>query len=155
MKGNTRIIATLNELLADELTAINQYMVHAEMCESWGLGKFAKFVEERAVSEMKHAEKLIKRILFLEGMPVVSQLNKISIGSDVRKQLDNDLALELIAVEHYNKAIKEAADLNDNATAQLFQDILMEEDADLAEIEEKLAQINQIGLQNFLTLQVG
>ena len=155
MKGNTKVIATLNKLLADELTAINQYMVHAEMCESWGYGKLNKSVRARSISEMKHAEHLIERILFLEGTPIVSELNKINIGADVKQQLENDLSLEIHAVQSYNAALREAAEAGDNATKQLLQDILNEEDEDLDDLEEKLEQIKQIGIQNFLTLQVG
>jgi bacterioferritin len=155
MKGNTKIIAMLNDLLADELTAINQYIVHAEMCEGWGYKKLKKAVTARAISEMKHAERLIERILFLEGMPIVSELRKISIGADVKQQLEKDLALEISALDNYNRAVKEAAEAGDNVTKQLMQEILDEEDADIDKIEEKLAQISQMGIQNFLALQAG
>ena len=155
MKGNEKLIAALNGLLADELTAINQYMVHSEMAENWGYGKFRKLVRERAITEMKHAEKLIERIIFLEGIPVVSQLNKISIGADVPKQLANDLAAEMSAVKNYNAAIKVAQEASDNATKEILDGILNDEDGHVNQIEEKQEQIKQMGIENFLAIQVG
>ncbi len=155
MKGNTKIIATLNGLLADELTAINQYIVHAEMCESWGYGKLKKSVHALAITEMKHAERLIERILFLEGTPIVSELRKISIGPDVPQQLGKDLALEMTALANYNRAVKEATDEGDNATKEMLEAILKDEDGHVNKIEEKLEQISQMGIQNFLAIQAG
>ncbi|HUS92907.1 MAG TPA: bacterioferritin, partial [Phycisphaerae bacterium] len=102
MKGNEKLLETLNSLLADELTAISQYMVHSEMCADWGYGKLHEHFEKRAIDEMKHAEKLIGRILFLEGRPVVSKLGKMTIGATVPKQLEGDLGLEMGAVKAYN-----------------------------------------------------
>jgi bacterioferritin len=155
MKGNEKLIAALNGLLADELTAINQYVVHAEMAENWGYGKLNKLVGGRSITEMKHAEKLIERILFLEGIPVVSNLNQIKIGADVAKQFANDLAAEMSAVQNYNAAIKLAVEVSDNATKELLDGILNDEDGHVDEIEEKLDQIAQMGIQNFLVLQAG
>ncbi|MFB3880088.1 MAG: bacterioferritin [Armatimonadota bacterium] len=155
MKGNEKLIAALNELLARELTVVNQYMVHAEMAENWGYGKLGKAVETRAITEMKHAEKLIGRILFLEGTPIVSQLEKINIGAEVPKQLANDLAAEMDAIERYNAAIKLAVEVGDNATKEILDDILTDEDGHVDEIEEKQDQIAQMGIQNFLALQAG
>ena len=155
MKGNERLIKVLNGLLADELTAINQYIVHAEMTENWGYGKLKKLTRSRAVTEMKHAEKLIERILFLEGKPVVSSLNKINIGSDVPRQLGNDLSAEMAAVKNYNSAIAVAVDVGDNATKEILDGILKDEDGHVNEIEEKVDQINQMGIQNFLATQAG
>jgi bacterioferritin len=155
MKGNERLIATLNSLLADELTAINQYMVHSEMCDSWGYKKLHEHFEKRAITEMKHAEKLIGRILFLEGMPVVSKLGKIYIGADVPKALANDHAAEEGAIKSYNKAIKLAGDVTDFATREILQDILKDEDQHIDEIEELQDQIKQMTLPNFLSMQVG
>ena len=154
MKGNENLLKTLNSLLADELTAINQYMVHSEMCSNWGYEKLHKAFEKRAVDEMKHAEKLIGRILFLEGKPVVSKLEKITIGGDVSKQLANDLGLEMGAIAAYNKAIALAAQVADNATKEILDDILKDEDAHVDGIEEKQDQIAQMGVQIFLTTQV-
>src|SRR5512134_2909860 len=113
MKGNEKIIALLNDLLADELTAINQYMVHSEMCANWEYKKLHEATEKRAIEEMKHAEKLIGRVLFLEGKPIVSQLNKISIGATVEEQLKNDLAGELGAIKAYNEGIKLCLEVGD------------------------------------------
>jgi bacterioferritin len=153
MKGNDKLIGVLNGLLADELTAINQYVVHAEMAENWGYGKLKKLVGMRSIAEMKHAEKLIERILFLEGMPVVSELKKINIGSDVPKQFTNDLAAEMSAVANYNHAIQLAREVGDNATKELLEGILQDEDGHVDVIEEKQAQIQQMGIQNFLMTQ--
>jgi len=155
MKGNDKLIAVLNGLLADELTAINQYVVHAEMAENWGYGKLKKMTGARSVTEMKHAEMLIERILFLEGAPIVSELKKISIGADVPKQFANDLAAEMSAVEHYNAAIKVAMDVGDNATKETLEGILKDEDSHVDEIEAKLDQVAQMGIQNFLAIQAG
>jgi bacterioferritin len=153
MKGNDKVLEALNALLADELTAINQYMVHAEMAENWGYGKLNKFVGGRAITEMKHAEKLIVRILFLEGIPIVSALNKITIGKNVPEQLTNDHEAEMTAVDHYNRAIKTARDAGDNATEEVLEDILRDEDAHVNDIEEKQDQIDQMGVQHFLSIQ--
>jgi bacterioferritin len=153
MKGSAKIINVLNALLADELTAINEYMVHSEMCANLGYGRLHKAVEKRAVDEMKHAEKLIGRILFLEGTPVVSELKKIHIGSDVPKQFVNDLAAEMTAIRNYNSAIAVATDVGDNATREMLGGILKEEDGHVNEIEEKVDQIDQMGVQNFLATQ--
>jgi bacterioferritin len=154
MKGNEKLIGTLNALLADELTAINQYMVHSEMCDDWGFPKLHKYLEKRAITEMKHAEKLIGRILFLEGTPTVTTLNKISIGDSVPNQLTNDHKAEEGAVKSYNNAIVLAGDVKDFATRDILQEILNDEDAHIDEIEELQSQIEQIGLQVFLTTQV-
>ncbi len=153
MKGNEKLIDALNGLLADELTAINQYMVHSEMDENWGYTQLKKMVRGRAIVEMKHAEKLIERILFLEGRPMVGSLNKINIGQDVAKQLANDLNSELTAVKSYNKAIKLAQDAADNATREILEGILKDEDGHVNELEEKRDQISQMGIQNFLATQ--
>ena len=154
MKGNKQLIEVLNSLLTDELTAINQYMVHAEMCEDWGYDKLHEHFEKRSIQEMKHAEKLIGRILFLEGIPIVSNLKEIKIGADIPKQLDNDLAAEMGAVTAYNNAIKLAVEVNDNATKQLLESILKDEDDHIDGIEELQDQIGHMGLPTFLTTQV-
>jgi len=151
MKGNEKLLKTLNGLLADELTAINQYMVHAEMCESWGYSKLHEAIQARAITEMKHAERLIGRILFLEGKPAVSKLNDIHIGDDVPKMMANDLAAEMGAVKGYNAAIKLAADVGDNATKEILDGILGDEDKHVDEIEEQRDQIAQMGLAIYLS----
>jgi bacterioferritin len=154
MKGNPKIIKVLNSLLADELTAINQYMVHSEMCDDWGYEKLHKHFEKRAIDEMKHAEKLIGRILFLEGLPVVSTLNKIRIGKDVAEQLKFDHLAEEEAIKAYNDAIALCGELRDFATRDELQNILNEEDEHIDKIEELQGQIEQMGSQVFLTTQV-
>ena len=154
MKGNEKLVSVLNSLLADELTAINQYMVHSEMCDDWGYEKLHKHFEKRAIDEMKHAEKLIGRILFLEGTPIVSSLNKITIGADVAKQLENDRLAETDAITAYNNAIVLAGEVKDYATRDLLQEILNDEDAHMDSIEGLQSQIEQMTLPVFLTTQV-
>ena len=155
MKGDPKLIDVLNQLLADELAAVNQYMVHSEMCESWGYGKLGAKLEKRAIDEMKHAEKLIARILFLEGIPVVSNLSNIHIGSDIPKQVANDHSAEAGAIKSYNDAIVLAGELRDYATRELLERILGDEDKHLDDIEELRDQIGQMTLPIFLTTQVG
>lgn len=150
MKGNEKVIAILNGFLADELTAINQYIVHSEMCANWGYGKLHGKVEKRAIEEMKHAEKLIARILFLEGIPVVSNLKKINIGSTVEAQLKNDLAAEAGAIKDYNDGIRLCLELGDNGTRELIDANLHDEEEHLDWLEAQLDQIGQMGLQNYL-----
>ncbi|MBE0409716.1 MAG: bacterioferritin [Anaerolineales bacterium] len=153
MKGNQELIKVLNDLLADELTAISQYMVHAEMCEKWGYEKLHKAIEAHAYDEMHHAEWLIERILFLEGSPIVSKLNQIKIGNSVPEMIKNDKDDELLAVEAYNKGIALAGDVADESTADLLLKILkMEEDhVDWAEKQE--TQIEHMGLDGYLSVQ--
>ena len=150
MKGNVKIIEILNGFLADELTAINQYIVHSEMCANWGYGKLHEKVEKRAIEEMKHAEKIIARILFLEGFPVVSNLKKISIGAAVEAQLKNDLAAEAEAIKAYNDGIRLCLELGDNGTRELIDANLHDEEEHLDWLEAQLDQIAQMGLQNYL-----
>lgn len=154
MKGNPGLVDTLNALLADELTAINQYIVHAEMCEDWGFGKLHHVFERRAIDEMKHAEKLIGRILFLEGTPIVTTLNKINIGAEVPKQVENDRLAELGAIKSYNDAIALAGEVRDYATRDILVDILSDEDRHMDAIEELQDQIAQMTLPIFLSTQV-
>jgi len=155
MKGDPRIIKKLNELLAEELTAINQYMVQSEMCANWGYEKLHKAVEKRAIDEMKHAEKLIGRILFLEGKPTVSKLNAINIGDDVEAQHNNNHASEVDAVRTYNEGIRLAVDAGDNGTRDLFDAILKDEEDHIDWLEAQLDQIKQMGIQNYLVEQLG
>ena len=154
MKGNEKIIAVLNEFLADELTAINQYMVHSEMCANWGYDKLHEAIEKRAIGEMKHAEKLIGRILFLEGQPVVSQLKKIHIGATVEAQLKHDLDAEADAIKAYNDGIRLCLEGGDNGSRELIEDNLEDEENHLDWLEAQLDQIGQMGLQNYLLAQV-
>jgi bacterioferritin len=154
MKGNDKLIAVLNALLADELTAINQYMVHSEMNENWGYKNLHEYFEKRAIDEMKHAEKLIGRILFMDGIPIVSVYRKLKIGADIPKMLVGDHAFETDAVASYNKAIKLAGDVPDYATREILEKILNDEDRHIDEIEELQDQISQMTLQIFLTTQI-
>ncbi len=154
MKGNEKIIEQLNLRLAEELTAINQYMVHSEMCDNWGYGKLHKQIEKRAIDEMKHAEKLIARILFLNGRPTVSNLNKILIGDEVPKMHHNDLLAETDAIHNYNESIRLAAELGDNGTRELLESILKDEEAHIDLIEVQLDQITQMGVQTYLGEQM-
>jgi bacterioferritin len=154
MKGNERVIATLNNLLSDELTAVNQYMVHAGMDQNWGYEKLHDAVEKRAITEMKHAEKLIDRLLFLDGVPIVSSLKKINIGANVEAQLANDLEAEVDAVKGYNAGIKTAAEAGDNGTRDLLEGILADEEEHLDWLEAQHDQIAQMGISDYLGEQL-
>jgi bacterioferritin len=155
MKGNETIIERLNVLLADELTAINQYIVHSEMCDNWGYQKLHGTIEKRAIDEMGHAEKLIARILFLEGIPVVTGLNPIHIGKDVLTQLQNDANAEYGASKMYNDSIQMAFNLKDNVTKELLESNLKDEEVHIDWIEAQMDQIAQMGIQNYLVEQIG
>jgi bacterioferritin len=154
MKGNAQIIDSLNARLAEELTAINQYMVHSEMCDNWNYEKLHKIIEKRAIDEMKHAEKLIARILFLDGRPIVSNLNKITIGAEVEKMHLNDHAAEADAIKNYNESIRLAVEVGDNGTRELLESILHEEEEHIDFLEAQLDQIKQMGIQNYLVEQI-
>ena len=154
MKGSPKVINTLNSLLADELTATNQYMVHAEMCENWGYDKLGEAIQKRAIEEMKHAEKLIARILFLEGIPIVSDLKKMQIGPDVPKMFTSDHSLESGAIKAYNAGILICGDARDFATREILERILNDEDKHIDGIEEIQDEISQMGLQVFLSTQL-
>jgi bacterioferritin len=154
MKGNEKIIVTMNALLADELTAISQYMVHSEMCDNWGYARLHKAVEDRAKDEMRHAEMLIGRIIFLEGNPIVSKINPMKIGSTVEDQYKHDHEAEAGAVANYNLAIKEAGELGDNGTRDLLISILKEEEVHIDWLEAQQDQIAQMGIQIYLSVQV-
>jgi bacterioferritin len=154
MKGNEKIIAEMNTLLADELTAISQYTVHAEMCDNWGYGHLHEAIEGRARGEMKHAEMLISRIIFLDGTPIVSKLNPMHIGADVALQLKSDLAAEQGAVKSYNQGIRLAVEVDDNGSREMLESILKDEEVHLDWLEAQLSQIEQMGIQNYLAQQV-
>jgi bacterioferritin len=154
MKGSEKIIEHLNLRLAEELTAINQYMVHSEMCDNWGYERLHKLIEKRAIDEMKHAEKLIARILFLEGRPTVSVLNKINIGAEVPKMHASDWNAEEAAIKGYNESIKLAVKEGDNGTRELLESILREEEEHIDWLEAQLDQIKQMGPQNYLVEQL-
>ena len=154
MKGNEQVLAKLNFFLADELTAISQYMVHSEMCANWGYKHLHEATEKRAIDEMKHAEKLIGRILFLEGKPIASELNALHIGETVQEQLKNDLDAEAGAIHAYNEAIRICLEVGDNGSRELIEANLHDEEEHLDWLEAQLDQINQMGLQNYLQAQV-
>ena len=153
MKGNEKLITILNKQLADELTAINQYMVHSEMCENWGYIKLHQAIRKQAMDEMHHAEWLIERIIFLDGTPTVSKLNNIKIGKTVSEMINNDNNDEKDAVRTYNDSIKLAREADDQGTVDLLTKILKMEEGhvDWAEIQQ--AQIEQMGIENYLTNQ--
>jgi len=153
VKGHPEIIETLNHLLTEELTAINQYIVHSEMCDNWGYARLHKEIEKIAIDEMKHAEKIIGRILFLEGLPAVGKLNPIAIGPDVKAIIESDLGGEAGAIASYNKAIQKASALLDAGTREMFEDILEDEERHLDFHEARRDQIQQMGLSVFLVDQ--
>jgi bacterioferritin len=154
MKGNEKIIKKLNDLLSDELTAINQYMVHSEMCSNWGYEGLHELAEKRAIDEMKHAEKLIARILFLEGIPVVSKLKDIHIGAKVDQQMKSDWNAEDGAVKSYNDGIRLAVEVADNGSRELMESILKDEERHIDDLEAQMDQISQMGIQNYLAEQI-
>jgi bacterioferritin len=154
MKGNEKIIEHLNSRLAEELTAINQYFVHAEMCDNWRYKRLHEEIRKRAIAEMIHAEKLIERILFLEGRPIVSKLNEIQIGAEVPKMHQYDHGAEEAAIRGYNETIRLAAEVGDNNTKVLLEGVLKEEEGHIDWIEAQLDQIKQTGVQNYLVEQI-
>ena len=154
MKGNKELLTVLNSLLADELTAINQYMVHSEMCENWGYGKLHLAIRKQAMDEMHHAEWLIERIIFFDGAPTVSELNPMKIGKTVLEMISNDDKDELDAVLAYNNAIKLAREVGDQGTVDLLTKILKMEEGHVDWAEIQRAQIDQIGIENYLVSQI-
>jgi len=155
MKGKPEVLAELSKALAEELAAIDQYIVHAEMQENWGYDKLSKFIKMQSIGEMKHAEKIIERILFLEGVPHMENRDKIRIGKDVRQQLQNDLALELGAVKNYNEAVEVCRKAGDNATADFMKVLLQDEEQHVDFLETQLGLIEQLGYENYLVEQMG
>jgi bacterioferritin len=152
MKGNANVIACLNEALSEELTAINQYFVHAEMYENWGYKKLSELSKKQSIDEMKHAEELIERILFLEGSPSMVT-RKLNIGTNVEAMIKNDLKLEESAVVMYNKSINTATKHNDQGTVELFKELLEDEEGHLDSLEEQIDQIKDMGIQVYLSVQ--
>lgn len=153
MKGNEKLIAGLNDLLADEMTATHQYMLHSEMCDSWGYVKLHKAIEKQAIDEMHHAEWLIQRILFLDGMPNVARLNAMHIGKNVPEIIGTDQEAEAGAVRAYNAGIRLAHEVDDQATADLLTKILKMEEGHIDWADQQRAQIEQMGLENYLANQ--
>jgi bacterioferritin len=154
MKGNPKVIASLNEALKEELTAINQYFLHAEMCENWHYHKLADFIKKQSIDEMKHAEVLIERILFLDGAPNLTELMKLSVGVNVKEQLASDLKLELAAVEMYNRFVKLARDEGDNASRELFERLVKDEEEHVDWLEAQMHLIEEIGYERYLSQQM-
>jgi bacterioferritin len=154
MKGDPKVIETLNSLLARELTVVSQYMVHAEECDNWGYSKLHEAIQKRAVTEMKHAETLIGRILFLEGRPTVSELQKMHIGADIPAMFASDLSAELDAVAQYNAGIAVCGEARDFATREILEHILSDEDKHVDDIEMVRDQISQMGIQTFLSVHL-
>lgn len=152
MKGNEQVIAKLNEALREELTAINQYFVHAEMCHNWGYHRLGSYIRKQSIGEMKHAEELMERIIFLDGMPNMQPL-ALSIGKDVRTQVQNDLNLEVKAVAMYNEAVKIARDAGDNASRELFERLLKDEEEHVDFLEAQVHQIGEMGYERYLSRQ--
>ncbi len=155
MRGNPKVIAALNEALKEELTAINQYFLHAEMCENWHYDKLADHIREESIDEMRHAEALIERILFLDGTPNMTELMQLSVGQNVRDQLESDLKLEINAVAMYNRFVGIARDEGDNVSRELFERLLKDEEEHVDWIEAQVHQIREIGYERYLSQQIG
>ena len=154
MKTNPKVLQELNKALREELTAINQYFVHAEMCENWGYHKLSGYIRKQSIGEMKHAEALLERILFLEGAPAMEPM-KLTIGDSVRQMIEHDLKLELSAVQQYNEAIRVATELGDNGSRDLLVVLLKDEEGHADWLEAQLHQINEMVYERYLTMQVG
>jgi bacterioferritin len=154
MQGNPKVIAALNEALKEELTAINQYFLHAEMCENWHYEKLGDYIRKQSIDEMKHAEVLIERILFLDGTPNLTELMKLSVGQNVREQLESDLKLEINAVGMYNRCVQTARDEGDNASRELFERLLKDEEEHVDWLEAQLHQIREMGYERYLSQQI-
>jgi len=154
MKGNAKVIAGLNEALKEELLAINQYFLHAEMCENWNYVRLASHIKKESIDEMKHAEALIERILFLDGIPNLTEPMQLSVGGNVQAQLENDLKLEVEAVAMYNRLIRLARDEGDNASRELFERLLKDEETHVDWLEAQVHQIREIGYERYLSQQI-
>ena len=154
MKGDVKVIAVLNEVLKAELTAINQYFLHAEMCENWGYEKLAKHTRKESIEEMQHAEKLMERILLLDGAPNMSDYFKINIGQNVKAQLQNDLNVEYEAVKRLNKGVATCVTVGDNGSRELLESILTDEEEHIDWLEAQLHAIGEMGIENYLAQQL-
>jgi bacterioferritin len=154
MKGSADVIKVLNEVLRKELTGINQYFIHSRMCKNWGYEVLAEVHWKESLDEMKHVDHVVKRILFLEGAPNVQAYDRISVGTDVRQQLENDLALEQAALTVLKPGIKTCLDNQDDATRELFEHMVVDEEHHIDWIETQLHQIDEVGLQNYLAQQI-
>ena len=154
MQGKPKVIAALNEALKEELLAINQYFLHAEMCENWHYDKLAAHIRKESIDEMKHAEALIERILFLDGIPSMTEPMQLSIGADVRAQIESDLKLEVDAVAMYNRLVQLARDEGDNASRELFERLLRDEEAHVDWLEAQVHQMKELGYERYLSQQL-
>ena len=154
MRGNDKVIAELNEALREELTAISQYFLHAEMCHNWGYHRIGSYIRKQSIDEMKHAEELIERILFLDGTPTMELLT-LNVGGNVRAQIEADLALEVNAVAMYNKAVRVSREEGDDQSRELFSKLLKDEEEHVDWLEAQLHQIREMGYERYLTLQTG
>jgi len=154
MKGNKKVVDVLNQVLRKELTGINQYFIHAKMCENWGYERLRHLIRKESIEEMQHADRIIERILFLEGTPNISAYDKITIGPDVKQQLDNDLALEIAALVVLRDGIKTCVEAADDASRELLEHILVDEEEHVDWIESQLHQIKEVGYQNYLAQQI-
>ena len=154
MKGNPKVILELNKALREELTAINQYFLHAEMCENWGYNKLSDYIKKQSIGEMRHAESLIERILFLDGVPQMEPL-KLTVGASVQQVIASDLKLELGAVEQYNAAVRIATELGDNGSRDLLVALLKDEEGHVDWLEAQMHQIKELGYERYLTMQMG
>jgi bacterioferritin len=152
MRGNSKVLEQLSRALREELTAINQYFLHAEMCENWGYNKLSSFIRKQSIDEMKHAESLMERILFLDGSPSMDPL-ALSIGKNVKEMIESDLGLEIAAVAMYNEAVKIASDNMDNGSRDLFVVLLKDEEEHVDWLEAQLHQINEMGYERYLSTQ--
>ena len=155
MKGQPEIIDGLNGALTIELTAINQYFCQSKMCGDWGFHTLAKKHYEESIGEMKHAEKLLERILFLEGSPEIARYDVIRVGTDVKEQFENDLKLEMNGVKHYNSLVELAVKVGDNGTRELVAPILLESEEHVDWLETQLFRIEKVGIENYLSEQMG
>jgi len=154
MKGNPKVIDILNEVLTAELTSINQYFVHGEMCENWGYERLHKVIRKHSIGEMKHAEEVIERVLFLDGVPNVQRLGKINIGEDVLEVLKSDYALELEALPRLQQGIELCREAGDNNSRHLLEEILHDEEEHVDWLEAQLSLVEQVGIQNYLAAQI-
>jgi len=154
MQGNPKVIVALNEALKEELTAISQYFLHAEMCENWHYHKLGEFIKKQSIDEMKHAESLIERILFLDGTPNMTELMHLNIGQTVKEQLESDLKLEIAAVTMYNRSVATAREAGDNASRELFERLLKDEEEHVDWLEAQLHQIKEMGYERYLSQQI-
>ena len=154
MKGNPKVIDALNEALHEELTAINQYFLHAEMCENWHYDKLGTYIRKQSIDEMKHAEQLIERILFLDGVPNMTELTQLTVGKNVKAQLESDLNLEIAAVAMYNRGVELARAESDNASRELFERLLQDEEEHVDWLEAQIHQIGEIGYERYLSQQI-